>query len=145
MSTSSNRAAFVDELVKVNRKLRNLFNARARSYGLTHSRARLILHLAKYGGATQSELAEAMDVEQPTMVRLIDGLEKIGLLERQAVANDRRSKRVVLTDAASTQAGGVLAFSNELRNEILEDISDEDLRTATRVLQAVADSIDKAS
>lgn len=137
--------AFVDELVKVNRKLRTHFNARAKSHGLTHARARLILHLAKFGSATQSELAEAMDVEQPTMVRLVDGLEKSGLLRREMVPNDRRAKRIVLTEAASTQADGVLAFSNELRNELLEGIDEDDLLAAARVLHAIAEKIDGAA
>ncbi|GGE38905.1 MarR family transcriptional regulator [Agaricicola taiwanensis] len=145
MSTSSTRMAFIDELVKVNRQIRTLFNARAKSFGLTHSRARLILHLAKNGEATQTQLADAMDVEQPTMVRLIDGLEKIGLLERQVMENDRRSKRVVLTEAASTQADGVLSFSNQLRNEILEEIDEEDLLAAIRVLRAVSGKIGDVS
>ena len=48
------RTTFVDELSKANRKLRTLFDARVRTYGLTLSRARLLMHLAHADGATQT-------------------------------------------------------------------------------------------
>ena len=41
------RALFVDHLVKVNRKMRTLFDARVKELGLTLSRARLLLALAE--------------------------------------------------------------------------------------------------
>ena len=45
----------------------------------------------------QGELAEEMGIEGPSLVRLIDLLEKEGLVERRDVPNDRRTKGVWLT------------------------------------------------
>ena len=141
MSTSASRAAFIDELLRVNRKLRTIFDAEARKHGLTFARARLALHLAKSDGSTQAELAEILEVEQPTLVRLLDGLEQCGLVERRAVENDRRAKRIFLTPVGCAQADDILAFATCLRDRVLDGISEADLAAATRILSTVGANI----
>ncbi|MYZ48783.1 MarR family winged helix-turn-helix transcriptional regulator [Propylenella binzhouense] len=132
---------FLDELTAVNRKLRTLFDAHAKAHGLTFSRARLFLQLARQDGPTQTELADILEVEQPTMVRLIDGLEAQGLVERRAAEGDRRVKRIFLTDAARSQADEILRFTARLRNHVLHGIPEDELAVATRVLRTVAGNI----
>src|SRR3954453_21559992 len=93
------RALFSEELAITSRKLRTLFDARVRAKGLTLARARALLHLARKDGMTQTELAEILEVESPTLVRLLDGLEGQGLTERRPVAGDRRANQIALTPA----------------------------------------------
>jgi len=145
MSATAMRAAFVDELSKANRKLRTLFDARVRTYGLTLSRARLLMHLANAEGATQAELADALEMEQPSMVGLIDALEKMEFIERRAVEGDRRAKAIFLTEAARGEADEILAFASELRQQVLEGVDEKDLAIATRVLQQVTRNIGSAA
>ena len=103
------QAAFTGELAAVNRKLRTLVDDRARDMGLTLSRARLLMELAKADGPIQSDLAGLLDIEQPTLVRLLDGLERNGMIERRAVEGDRRARRVFLTETARAQAQDILS------------------------------------
>jgi len=145
MESQASKNAFVDEMTKVNRKLRTLFDARVREHGLTLARARLLLHLAKNEGATQTELAAALEVEQPSMVTLIDALERKGLVLRREVEGDRRAKRIFLTEAARREADTLLEFANDLRAQVLVGIGGEDLEVATRVLRQVARNIGAAS
>lgn len=144
MNAVAMRAAFVDELSKANRKLRTLFDARVRTYGLTLSRARLLMHLANADGATQTELADALEVEQPSIVGLIDALEKKGLIERRVVEGDRRSRAIFLTEAARREADEILAFACALRRQVLKDVDEKDLKIATCVLQQVTRNIGSA-
>ena len=76
------QAAFTAELASVNRKLRALVDERARGMGLTLARARLLMELAREDGPIQSDLADLLDIEQPTLVRLLDGLERNGTSRR---------------------------------------------------------------
>ncbi len=69
------RAEFLEELSVTSRKLRTLFDAQVRARGLTLARARTLIHLSRKDGMTQTELAEILEVEGPTLVRLLDGLE----------------------------------------------------------------------
>lgn len=141
MDVVSTRGAFIDELMTVNRKLRTLFDARARAHGLTFARARLLLYLAKMEGCTQKELAEVLEVEQPSVVNMIDALETGGLLERRAVEGDRRAKQLVLTEDARTQAKDVIGFADELRRQVLEGVDEADLMAAIRVLRAITRNV----
>lgn len=135
------QTAFMDELSKVSRKLRTLFDARVKEQGLTLARARLLLLLANEDGLTQSQLAEALEVEQPSVVSLIDALEKSGLVKRCAVEGDRRAKAIHLTDLARKEAANLLTYVAELRRQILLDVDGADGDAATRVLKHVSGNI----
>jgi MarR family transcriptional regulator for hemolysin len=135
------QAAFTLELAAVNRKLRTLFDERAREMGLTLSRARLLMQLGKEDGPIQSDLAGILDIEQPTLVRLLDGLEAKGMIERRAVEGDRRARRVFLTEAARAQAQDILNFLVELRADILHGIPSEEMETALAVLRRTSRNI----
>lgn len=130
-------AIFIDELTRVSRKLRTLFDARVKAQGLTLSRARVLLKLGEEDGQTQTQLACKLDVEQPSIVGLLDGLEKLGYVRREAQEADRRVKNVHLTDLAREKAKGLTDFSRRLRVDVLDGISPEELETATRVLRVM--------
>lgn len=135
------RAEFLEELSIASRKLRTLFDARVRAYGLTLARARTLIHLSKKNAMTQTELAEVLEVEGPTLVRLLDGLERQGLTERRPVEGDRRAKHIALTESGRRLAGEVTRLGNELREEVLADVSEAELISATRVFRALAQKI----
>jgi MarR family transcriptional regulator for hemolysin len=139
------RAEFLEELAVTSRKLRTLFDARVRAKGLTLARARTLMQLARRDGMTQSELAEILEVEGPTLVRLLDGLETQGLTERLPVEGDRRAKQIALTEAGRTLAAEVMRVGNDMREEILADIPKADLLGATEILRAITGKIASAS
>lgn len=135
------RSEFIEELSITSRKLRTLFDARVRAKGLTLARARTLIHLSKKDGMTQTELAEVLEVEGPTLVRLLDGLERQGLTERRPVQGDRRAKQIALTQAGRRLAADVTGLGNELREEVLSGISEADLISATQTFRAIARKI----
>ncbi|HEV2566986.1 MAG TPA: MarR family transcriptional regulator, partial [Microvirga sp.] len=136
--TTPAKAAFSEEIWKVSRKMRTLFDARVRAEGLTLARARTLMFLGKNGCMTQTELAELLEIEGPTLVPLLDGLEKQGLIERRPVDGDRRAKQIVLTAAGKDQAAYVDTLVRDFRRDVLKDIGDDDLKAAIRVFHAMA-------
>ncbi|GAA4107796.1 MarR family winged helix-turn-helix transcriptional regulator [Aminobacter aganoensis] len=145
MSDEALKAAFFDELLKVNRKMRTMFDARVKKRGLTLARARLMMQIAECEGKTQAELAEQMHIEQPSLVGLIDGLEKKGLVVRCTTDDDRRAKRIFLTPTARRETDGMRAFVAELRNRVLAGVDDADIESATRVLSVLSRNIGEAA
>lgn len=138
------QGTFNTTLAAVARKIRTLFDVRAQEMGLTLPRARLLMQLGKEDGPIQSDLAGLLDIEQPTLVRLIDGLERLGLVERRAVEGDRRARRVFLTDAARAQAQDILDFVVKLRADVFAGVEPEELEIAARVLEKMSRNIGKA-
>lgn len=140
----SARNTFFEELWKVSRKLRTLFDARVRAEGLTLARARALALLGRKDGLTQIELADALEIEGPTLVPLLDCLEKQGLIERRPVEGDRRAKRIALTKGGKEQSAYVAGLVRDFRNDVLKDVGEDDLKAAIRVLQAMARNIEAA-
>src|SRR5215468_312250 len=84
----------------VARLMRTVFDRRVRRLGLTRAQWLALTRLHRRPGASQSELADMMEVEKATVGRLVDRLEAKGWVERRAQAGDRRVNRVYLTAEA---------------------------------------------
>lgn len=71
-----------------------------------------VLAKALEGPRTQRQLADLANLDKTTMVVTLDGLERSGLAERQALPEDRRARVVVVTPAGEkvvVEARGVVA------------------------------------
>ena len=82
------------------RKLRRLVDRRLQPLGLTRAQWAVLAMLSHRGGLTQSQLAEALEIEKSTAGRLIDQLEKSQWVERRPVPGDRRFWGVHVTPRA---------------------------------------------
>ncbi|MFT4011900.1 MAG: MarR family transcriptional regulator [Paracoccus sp. (in: a-proteobacteria)] len=121
-----------DELLALTRAIRASFDVRAKRVGLTFARARLLTSINRNPGASQSELAAAMQIETPTLKRLLDALEAQGLAQRHPLPGDARKHAVFLTDIA--RIAPLLRFRGEVETALVADVAPEDLATARRVL-----------
>lgn len=135
-----NRELF-DALSLLNRKLRAVFDARVKEQGLTLSRARALFALTKKDGLNQRELADELDIETPTLVRLLDGMEKQGFIERRVEVSDRRAKQIHMTELGRTVADEILRLADEIRAEVLQGIDAAELAVTKRVVRAIADNV----
>ena len=135
-------AAFTMGLSTAARKMRNLFDSRVRERGLTLARARVLLLLAEQRDWNQRELADALEIEHPSVVRLLDGLEKQGLIYRAAVEGDRRAKRIELTEEAQAQVMKLKEITQAIRAELLQKIDQKSLETTLTVLQEISQTVE---
>lgn len=107
---------------------RSIIDRRLAPLGLTQTRWVTLYHLWKLGeGNPQCDLARAIGVEAPSLVRTLGQLEAQGLVERQACDNDRRSKRLYLTPAAMPLLEQIDSVVQAARKEMLAGLSESDL------------------
>jgi MarR family transcriptional regulator, transcriptional regulator for hemolysin len=99
------------------RLMRRRFVQRAREVGLpvNRSEAAVLVHVDREPGQSQAQLAEQLDLEPISLVRLIDSLQEAGLIERRAHAHDRRIRTLWLTEAARPILAQVRAVAEEVR------------------------------
>jgi len=109
----------------VARLLRTTFDRRVRELGLTRSQWWVLNHLFRNNGVTQSELAELLEVEKPTLGRLLDRLEQKGWVRREADANDRRAKRVFLTQEVEPAIKAMRTAAAGMRRDAVAGLSAE--------------------
>ena len=95
-------------------------------------------------GLTQSELAERLGIQGPTLVRLLDALERQGLVSRRALIGDRRAKLVFLEDEGRAVLTQIDQLAARLRDEVFSDFSDRDLLAASRMMERLCLRLDKA-
>ncbi|RZA18480.1 MAG: MarR family transcriptional regulator, partial [Proteobacteria bacterium] len=122
------------QLAHMSRGWRAELDRRLAGLGLSQARWLVLLHLARFGEApTQRELAQSVGVEGPTLARLLDSLEAQGLVERQAVVEDRRAKKIMLCPPARPLIEQIETIANALRAELFMGVDEEELSTAMRV------------
>lgn len=84
----------------VARLRRHAFDEQAKPMGLTRSQFSVLAHLGRHrdGQMNQSEIAAALEVGKVTLGGLVDRLEAGGLARREPSDEDRRVKRIRLTN-----------------------------------------------
>jgi MarR family transcriptional regulator, transcriptional regulator for hemolysin len=107
----------------VARLMRTTFDRRVKALGLTRSQWWVLNHLFRNDGATQSELAEILEVKKATLGRLLDRMEQKGWIRREEHAGDRRAKRVFLTSEVEPAIKAMRAAAADLRREALSGLA----------------------
>jgi len=82
----------------VSRLLRYVFDQRVSSIGLTRAQWRVLVQLQRLDGPTQSELADALEIGNPSLGKMLDTLQQKGWVVRRDAPLDRRAKHVYCTD-----------------------------------------------
>lgn len=134
------------QLAHMSRGWRAELDRRLAGLGLSQARWLVLLHLARFDEPpTQRELAQSVGVEGPTLARLLDSLEAQGLVERQAVVEDRRAKKLMLCPPARPLIEQIETIANALRAELFTGVDEEELSTAMRVHSRILANLEKKS
>ena len=80
------------------RQLNLFFSHELSEVEITASELMYLSQLYRADGLTQEEMSMEISVDKAATTRTIQGMEKKGLIRREAHEEDRRSKRVYLTD-----------------------------------------------
>lgn len=123
------------------RQWRKAVNETLKPLGLTEATWLPLLHLGRADRPMlQKELAQLMTLDSSSVVRLLDGLEAAGLVERTA-AEDRRAKALRLTSAGIAMVAQVEQVVDESRARFMARVTPEELAIALRVMQKVSDAL----
>lgn len=97
----------------------------------------ILYYLWMEEGLTQQELANFTFRDKPSITRLINNLERMGLVIRVNDKQDRRSNLIYLTkEGRKLKDIGMKQASLTIR-ESIEGISDEELKAAQQILEKV--------
>ncbi|HEL4632691.1 TPA: transcriptional regulator SlyA [Klebsiella pneumoniae] len=96
------------------------------------------IQLAKAIGIEQPSLVRT---EQPSLVRTLDQLEEKGLISRQTCASDRRAKRIKLTEKAEPLINEMEEVIGKTRDEILSGVSKQEVETLLHLIRKLEQNI----
>ena len=136
------RDRFASLIAVAARQWRRAVDLRLQKYGLTEATWLPLLHLARAEEPMrQKELAASLSLDNSSVVRILDGLQGLGLIERSEDADDRRAKAIVITGQGRELVAQVEDVSSQVRSETLAQIDDQSLAVATKVLQEVCKAL----
>ena len=90
-----------------------------------------------YGTASASELAQAAELNPGAMTRLLDRLEAMGLVQREAHPSDRRALRIVLTARGKAIWPELERCADRVREDALAELDDRQRLELVRMLEHV--------
>ncbi len=106
--------------------LRTTFDRRVRHMDLTRAQWWLLTHLYREDGLTQTELADLMEIEKPSLGRLLDRLEAKNWIRRDPDPEDRRVNRVYLTRDVEPMIADMRQQAATLRADALAGLSEKE-------------------
>lgn len=132
------REEFIAELFHARNRARFAMDEAFKPAGITDATWRTLFYLEQSGDSVaQKHLAQVMGIEGPSLVRLLDSLERKGLIERCPSKKDRRVKHVELTDTARSLLTELHDIASDVRAELLADVSDDELKVCLKVLKRI--------
>ncbi|WP_264048462.1 MarR family winged helix-turn-helix transcriptional regulator [Methylobacterium flocculans] len=129
---------YTHALLLAGRQWRRVANAAAELHGISDATALPLVLIGRMDGdPRQNALAEAVGIEGPSLVRLLDQLEKVGLVLRKEDPLDRRAKVLSLTTAGKKVVTKMEADLTRLRETVFADVCAGDLEASMRVFTAI--------
>jgi DNA-binding MarR family transcriptional regulator len=125
--------------IAIARRLQKKFNAH--ELNLTIEQWSVLYHLWKEDGLSQQDLCNATFRDKPSITRLVDNLEKAGLVNRVGHENDRRINKIVLTKQAIKLQDQAMKLAEDTLNEALEGVPADQVEMCKAVLQKVYDNL----
>src|SRR3982750_3932595 len=132
---------FVAQLVESSRLLRNYIDNRAKGRGPPRAQWIVLFRLRQQEGLSQVDLAEVLELQPISLVRLLDRLVEHGLLERRHDPKDRRANRLFLTAAGRQLVDDLDTLRDSIAADLLQDIWTPALETGLDVLRDIKERV----
>jgi MarR family transcriptional regulator, transcriptional regulator for hemolysin len=131
----------VAQLVESSRLLRNYIDHRAKEKGTTRAQWIVLFRLRQQEGLSQVDLADVLELQPISLVRLLDRLVEHGLLERRHDPKDRRANRLFLTPSGRELVDGLDSLRDAIAIDVLADVPDEAIQTSLTALREIKERI----
>jgi MarR family transcriptional regulator for hemolysin len=116
-------------------EMSRLMNVELGAHGITVRQWEVLAHLSWRGDQSQSELADSMNIEAPTLVGVLDRMERDGWISRVPDESDRRRKLIRASEKVMPVWNKMVDCALRVRRRALRGIS-EDERLVLRDLLA---------
>ncbi|WP_147180441.1 MULTISPECIES: MarR family winged helix-turn-helix transcriptional regulator [Alphaproteobacteria] len=135
---ANQRREFGFRLVGLSRRWRHYVDEGVAAAGLSDATWAPLFHLHRAGGGLlQKELAARIGLDGSSLVRLLDILEGLGLLQRHTEADDRRAKRLYLTSAGTERVQEIMGRLVPLENDLLQDLGDAEIAVVLSAFEKI--------
>ncbi len=125
----------------VSRMLRTVYDRRVEPLGLTRSQWRVLARISRIEGCTQTALAGELEIEKPTLGKLIDRLEEKKWVERRPDRNDARIKRLFLTERAAPLLDQMFVLADDVLDTAISGLSGKEADRLNKALLKIKNNL----
>lgn len=111
-----------------------IYNKKLEKEGISVSQDSVLSLLYRSNGLTQKELQQALYIQASSLTKLIDTLEKKGLVTRIPHLEDARYKLISLTEVGSSLKNQLWIVKTEAEKEITKGLSKQEIEVLTQLL-----------
>jgi DNA-binding MarR family transcriptional regulator len=128
----------VTSVMRVQQILMTRLNGLLKPFGLTFPRyeALMILRLSRRGALPLGKIGARLQVHPTSVTNLIDGLERDGLVRREAHQQDRRATLALITEQGRETADAATVVLNAARFG-MSPLADPQLETISEILRGL--------
>lgn len=123
------------------RVLERALNEELAPHGITSQQWQVLGWLALEGQLTQAELAERMRLEAPTLVGILDRMERDGWIVRQPSATDRRKKLICPTPRVQPVWRKIMSGIRRVRARAFRGLTPQRMKLVIKVLAAIQENL----
>ncbi len=131
----------ITQLVESSRLLRNYIDHRARGRGTTRAQWIVLFRLREQEGLSQVDLADVLELQPISLVRLLDRLVEHGLVERRHDPRDRRANRLFLTVRGRQLADDLNGLRDSIATDVLQGVPAAAVETSLNTLRDIKERI----
>jgi len=125
--------------------LQRAFNEELAPQGVTFRQAQVLGCLALESKLSQTDLADRMRIEPPTLVGIIDRMERDGWIRRSSDTTDRRRKLIEALPASKPAWTKIIAAAKRVRNRATRCMTPTQLTQLKKLLHVVQANLDESS
>lgn len=132
------RFRLVVQLLNAGWILDKYITAKAKTYGQNRSRFDIMHTLIIHGGVMKpTDLSRMLLRSKQTITQIIDVLERDGLVKRELIGQDRRTKRIIVTKRGLELIRTSLPDTLEVMNSAMPTMGEEDVQMLTDSLRRI--------
>lgn len=113
-------------------------------HGITYRQTQVLAWLAVEGELTQSDLACRMLIEPPTLVGILDRMERDGWITRESSPTDRRKKLIRPNPAAEPVWEKIVSCAKRVRARATRGMTPDEVETALSLLRRIHENVQKS-
>jgi MarR family transcriptional regulator, transcriptional regulator for hemolysin len=125
--------------------MRTFIDQRAREHAMTRAQWGVLVRLERQEGMTQAEMAEQLEMQPISLLRLIDRLCHQELVERRPHPSDRRANRLYLTEKGRSLLVRLVPIGNAIVADVFDAVAESEIAALLNSLLRIKGNIRDAA
>lgn len=115
----------------------NRYNQLVTEFGITQSIGYLLINIDEHEGTTVSQAAALLGLKSTSLSRMLNQLEKMGLIYRESNKEDKRSVKIYLTPLGNEKRLMARALVKQFNNYLNDHIKEADKQHLIETLKKI--------